>query len=150
MVTLPTLIPLSEAASKYGLDELRLRALVEKGKIRAGVVSGEMVVSEEEVKKETVKRKEDLPEYLKYQHLKNKTIWILKASEDYGVPFSTLRGWVKKGYIKIIGYKGRKVLLNEQDVAYCVEIYRKHKGQGKWLFDEDGLPYTTKINSIAA
>ncbi|GAP06189.1 hypothetical protein ATHL_01035, partial [Anaerolinea thermolimosa] len=39
MVTLPTFLPVPEAARKYGLDEARLRALIEKGKIRAGVIA---------------------------------------------------------------------------------------------------------------
>ncbi len=40
MAALPTFLPLSEAARKYGLDEARLRAMIEKGKIRAGVIAG--------------------------------------------------------------------------------------------------------------
>lgn len=71
---LPTLLPLSEAARKYGLDEARLRRLVEAGKIRAGVAMGELVVSEDEVRSEAIKqkglRKEDLPEYQMHAHLK--------------------------------------------------------------------------------
>ncbi|MFZ6019427.1 MAG: hypothetical protein ACOYXO_07420 [Chloroflexota bacterium] len=50
MVTLPTLIPLSKAARKYRLEEACLRQLVERGKNRAAMVTGEMVVSEDEVK----------------------------------------------------------------------------------------------------
>ncbi|WP_322793752.1 hypothetical protein [Bellilinea sp.] len=149
MVTLPTFLPLSEAARKYGLEEDRLRALIEKGKIRAGVIAGEMVVSEDEVRNQAVIRKEDLPEYKKHAHLKGVPIWILKAAEKYRVPFSTLRGWVTKGYIKVIGSEGKKVLLNEQDVAYCAEIYHQRKGQGKWLFDENGLPYKPKTGPLA-
>jgi predicted site-specific integrase-resolvase len=145
MVTLPTFLPIPEAARKYGLEEARLRQLVEKGKIRAGVVAGEMVVSEEEVRGE-IRRKEDLPEYRQFDNLKGKPIWILKAAEDYRIPFSTLRGWVKKGYIKVIGRQGKRVLLDEQDVAYCSKVYRK--GQGKWLFDENGVPYKPKTEPL--
>ncbi|WP_041455027.1 hypothetical protein [Anaerolinea thermophila] len=153
MLTLPTFIPLSEAARKYGLEEDRLRALVEKGKIRAGVVAGEMVVSEEEVRGEAIQekglRKEDLPEYQKHAEKRGRPIWILKAAEKYRVPFSTLRGWVAKGYIKVIGNEGKKVLLDEQDVAYCAEIYDQRRGQGKWLFDDNGLPYKPKTGPLA-
>jgi hypothetical protein len=83
MVALPVFIPLSEAARKYGLEEARLRALIEKGKIRAGIAMGEVVVSEEEVRGEAVEakglRKEDLPEYQKHAHLKGVPIWIRKS-----------------------------------------------------------------------
>ncbi|MEW6180986.1 MAG: hypothetical protein AB1522_13785 [Chloroflexota bacterium] len=78
MVTLPTFLPVAEAARKYGMEEARLRALIEKGKIRAGVIAGEMVVSEEEVRGEAIQekglRKEDLPEYQKHVHLRGKPI----------------------------------------------------------------------------
>ncbi len=50
MVTLPSLIPLSEATRQHGLEEAYLHQMVEKGKIRAAMVTGEMVVSEDEVK----------------------------------------------------------------------------------------------------
>jgi predicted site-specific integrase-resolvase len=155
MVTLPTFLPLSEAARKYGLDEARLRDLVEKGKIRAGLIPGsdEVLVSEDEVRNEAIQekglRKEDLPEYQKHAEKRGRPIWILKAAEKYRVPFSTLRGWVAKGYIKIIGNEGKKVLLDEQDVAYCAEIYDQRRGQGKWLFDDNGLPYKPKTGPLA-
>jgi len=87
MAALPTLIPLSEAARKYGLEEARLRALIEKGKIRAGIIlgSGEMVVSEEEVRGEAVEakglRKEDLPEYQRFSQLSGVGIGINEAAK---------------------------------------------------------------------
>ena len=34
MVTLPTFLPLSEAARKYGMEEARLRTLIETGAAR--------------------------------------------------------------------------------------------------------------------
>ncbi len=146
---LPVFLPLPEAARKYGLSQARLKSLIENGKIRAGVIEGKMVVSEEEVREQAVVRKEDLPEWKKFAHLEETPIWILKAAEKYRVPFSTLRGWVTKGYIKVVGSEGKKVLLNEQDIAYCAEIYHRRKGQGKWLFDSNGLPYKPKTGSLA-
>ncbi|MEW6505840.1 MAG: hypothetical protein AB1457_17945 [Chloroflexota bacterium] len=153
MVTLPTLIPLSEAARKYGLEEAYLRQMVEKGKIRAAMVAGEMVVSEDEVRGEAIEvkalRKEDLPEYQMYSHLKGNSIWISEASRQYRVPHQTLVRWVKAGYIKQLGMEGNKVLIDEADIAYCSEIYRKRGRQGRILFNEDGTPYKPKTRSIA-
>jgi len=149
-LTLPTLLPLPEAARKYGLDEARLRTLVEKGKIRAGIIpeTGEVLVSEEEVRGEAIEakglRKEDLPEYQRFGHLKNQTIGLAEASAKYVIPIMTLSGWVKKGIVRKVGVKGQKYLLNEQDIAYCASIYRQHGKKGRILFNRDGTPYISR------
>ncbi len=152
MVTLPVLIPLSEAARKYGLDETRLRQLIEEGKIRAGVIAGEMFVNEDEVREQTITRKEDLPEYKKHEHLKGVPIGFTEASEKYGIYLSSLQRWYKKGIIAEIRRErtigGEKIYLDEADVAYCAEVYRVRGGQGRWLFDENGLPYRPKTGPL--
>jgi len=154
MATLPTLLPVSEAARKYGLDEAHLRRLIEQGKIRAGVVAGEMVVSEDEVRGEAIEqkglRKEDLPEYQKHAHLKGRPIWIRKAEEKYGIPNPTLWRWMKAGIITYLGKSGNKVLLDEADVAYCHEIYVQKGRQGRILFNPDGTPYKPKRSSLVS
>ncbi|WP_448334839.1 hypothetical protein [Bellilinea sp.] len=148
MATLPVFIPLSEAARKYGLDEDYLRQMVERGKIRAAMVAGEMVVSEDEVRGEAIEvkalRKEDLPEYQKYAHLRGKPIWISKAARDYRVLQPTLSKWVKAGIIKIIGKEANRILIDEADVAYCAEVYRARGIPGRILFNSDGTPYSPK------
>ena len=86
--------------------------------------------------------KEELPEYRKFEHLKGQGISIRGASEKYSVPYSTLRVWIQHGYIKKIGQVRTSYMLDEQDVAYCVEIYkRRGGGQGKWIFNPDGTPW---------
>jgi predicted site-specific integrase-resolvase len=156
MATLPTLIPLSEAARKYGLDEERLRELVEKGKIRAGIFPGseEVLVSEEEVRSEAIEvrglRKEDLPEYQMHAHLKGVPIWIRKAEEKYGIPNQTLWRWMKAGIITCLGKSGNKVLVDEADVAYCNEVYKRRGKQGRVLFNPDGTPYKPKTSSFVS
>jgi len=154
MASLPVFIPLSEAARKYGMEEAHLRQLIEKGKIRAGVVAGEMVVSEEEVRGEAIQekglRKEDLPEYQMYAHLKGTPIWISEAARRYQVPHQTVVRWIKAGYIKQLGMRGNKVLIDQADIAYCSEIYRKRGKQGRVLFNRDGTPYKPKTRSVVA
>jgi len=154
MVTLPTFLPLSEAARKYGMEEARLRTLIEKGKIRAGVVAGEMVVSEEELRETVVTRKEDLPEYQMYAHLKGRGISLPKAVEKYGLNPSTIFRWYKKGIIAEVGREidlgGERILYDEADVAYCSEVYSKSGGQGRRVFDKNGLPYKSKTKPLAA
>jgi hypothetical protein len=147
MFALPTLIPLSEAARKYGMEEDYLRTLIEKGKIRAGVIAGEMVVSEEEVQKRAEQeqgsgvKKEDLPEYSEFKHLEGIPISISEAEGKYGVPNPTIVRWVQRGFIRVIGTEGRKKLINERDIAYCANVYKKNQGQGKWIFSKNGTPY---------
>ncbi len=149
MATLPILLPLPEAARKYGLSQARLRSLVESGKIRAGVIEGKMVVSEEEVREQAIVRKEDLPEYKKHAHLKGVPIWISEAERKYGVANPTISVWVKRGIIKVIGYDKNRKLIDEADMAYCAEIYNQRRGQGKWLFDKNGLPYKPKTGPLS-
>jgi hypothetical protein len=70
MAALPTLLPLPEAARKYGLSQARLKSLIDNGKINAAMIGEEIVVSEEEIRSQAVTRKEDLPEYKKHAHLR--------------------------------------------------------------------------------
>ncbi|NPV86321.1 MAG: hypothetical protein HPY45_09975 [Anaerolineae bacterium] len=156
MLTLPTFLPLSEAARKYGLDETRLRQLVETGKIRAGTVTGEVIVSEEEVRGEAIQekglRKEDLPEYQKHAHLKGKGISLSKAVEKYGLNPSTIFRWYKKGIIAEVGREvdlgGERILYDEADIAYCHEVHRRAGGQGRRVFDKNGLPHQAKTGPL--
>ena len=153
MATLPVFIPLSEAARKYGLDEDYLRQMVERGKIRAAMVAGEMVVSEDEVREVVVTRKEDLPEYKKHQHLRGMGISLPNASEKYGLNPSTIYRWFKKGIISEVSREidlgGERILYDEADIAYCAEIYRRKGKQGRKIFDEKGIPYVPKNGALA-
>lgn len=154
MAALPNFLPVDEAARKYGLDLSRLHSLIEAGKIRAGMIAGETIVSEDEVRDEAVEQKvlskEDLPEYQKHAHLKGNPIWISEAARQYRVLPQTLWKWVKAGYIKQVGTKGNKTLIDEADVAYCVEIYRKRGKPGRILFNPDGTPYKSKTEHMTA
>jgi hypothetical protein len=48
---------------------------------------------------------------------------------------------VQRGHISQLVQEGRKIFIDEADVAYCARIYHQNKGQGKWIFDEVGRPY---------
>lgn len=149
MAALPTLLPLPEAARKYGISQARLKAMIEHGKIKAAMIMGELVVSESEIRSESDLRKEDLPEYKKHAHLTGKEIWVSEAARKYGLLHPTILKWVKAGIIKQIGITGNKVLLDEADVAYCAEIYHRFGKQGRKLFDKDGKPYRAKTGPLA-
>ncbi len=151
---LPILLPIDEAARKYGLDLSRLHDLIERGKIRAAIIAGETVVNEEEVRDEAIEQnnlsKEDLPEYKKHAHLRGNPIWISEAARKYNLLAQTIWKWVKAGYIKQLGLNGNKVLIDEADVAYCAEIYRQRGKMGRVLFNSDGTPYKRKMSAFAS
>ncbi len=149
MVTLPTYLPIQEAARKYGLDEARIRTLINDGIIKAAMIGETIVVAESEVQQQgKALRKEDLPEWKKHAHLKGYEIGVGEGARKYDIPVSTLHRWAMKNIVKIVRREGQKVLLDEADVAYCAEVYSRRKGQGKWLFDENGLPYKPKTGPL--
>ena len=75
-------------------------------------------------------------------------IGISEAARKYDITFSALQKWVVRGYITRLGQDKNKILLNEQDVAYCAEIYRSHRGRGNWLFNFDGTPYVPRSEKV--
>ena len=147
MAALARFIPLSEAAYRLKVSVKETRSMIKSGKIKGGLLSdGAMVVSEDTLPI----RKENLPEYRKYAHLEDIRIGVGEAARKYKIPVSTIHRWaVSKKIIKILARDGQKVLLNEQDVAYCAEVYIQHKGQGKWIFNSDGTPYIPNNGSSA-
>ena len=146
---LPTYIPVAEAAEKYGYDLDELKKMARSGKINAAVLpDGDMVVSDDSIKAKILK-KEDLPEYKKFADLADETIWVSKAAREYDIAHQTISGWIKSGYIRKMGMQGNKRLLNAQDMAYCAEVYKFRKGQGKRIFVQDGMPCTPKTGPLS-
>ena len=147
--SIPTYIPIKDAAAKYGYALSDLKRLAQSGKIKAvQLPDGDMIVSENSVKEKT--RKEDLPEYKKHAKLANETTWVSKAARDYDLPHSTISRWTQLGHIKQMGKQGNKTLLSAQDMAYCAEIYQTRGGQGKRIFNPDGTPYTPKTGPLSS
>ncbi len=141
-MTLDHFLLLPDAASRLRISEVKLRAWIDKGKIRAAILpGGEIGVSEQAVIVMTPTPKDELPEYQKHAHLKGMAIWISEAARKYNVLHQTILKWVNAGYIKRLGNDGYRTFVDEADVAYCAEIYHQRGGQGKWLFKEDGTPY---------
>jgi excisionase family DNA binding protein len=130
-----------------GISVRALTLLISNGNMSAvRLPDGSLAVSEERAKRGVVKptRKEDLPEYRDHAHLKGVEIGVNEASRRYGVSNRTIGRWVKQGYIACLRRDGQRVLIDEADVAYCARIHRTRGGQGRWLFNQDGTPYTPK------
>ena len=90
---------------------------------------------------------EETPEWKKYKNLHGNEIAIREASRKYDVSPTTIRQWTNRGIIPVIREDGYRKFLDESYVAYCVEVKRQRNGAGKWLFDENGLPYTPTSRS---
>ncbi|RMI27422.1 MAG: hypothetical protein D6681_00680 [Calditrichaeota bacterium] len=148
---LPRYIPLADAVERYELDADHLTRLIEDEKLKAVTTpEGDVLLDERQLTDLSGKKREQLPEYKKFDHLKDATLGLGEASRKYNVPKTTLAGWVQKGYIAKVSKDGQKILLKEQDIAYAVSIYKSRSGRGKRVFKPDGTPYETKENPIAA
>jgi len=159
-MVLDTFVSLAEAAKKMGITKTQVRAMVDTGKIKGAVINGDVVVREKDVKIKRSKiqsfkqpkiqpikqssniRREDLPEYRQFSYLQGQPIWVAEAARKYNLLQPTVSNWVKAGFIKRLGADKNRLLLDEQDVAYCAYIHHNRSGkQGSWLFRPDGTPY---------
>jgi excisionase family DNA binding protein len=162
-MALPRYITLSEAASRLGTSLAELNRLIKNGTLKAAQVAGEIVVSEPSIYQHktgkkvqpismgnpTGKKKENLPEYQQFSHLAGVEIWVREAARKYDIRQSTLSKWIKGNYIRQIGTDRNRILLDEQDIAYCVFVYRRAKELGyQWMFYSDGTPYAPRPEKL--
>ena len=142
-VELPTYIPLGEAAAKYRLDRQSLTQAIEDGIIRAVRINGGVAVANEDVA--VVNKRNSL--WKRVKHLDGNPISMSEACERYPeINFASLSRWVQQGHIRTIsgqrgGGRGRKLLLNEADVAYTASLVQiRGKKPGKRVFTPEYLP----------
>lgn len=114
----------------HNLSPDQLKSLIERGIIQ--------VVNTQPLPK----RIEDTPEYKHNKQLSGTPIHISEAARKYKIPQPTLSRYVKKKIIKVLGRDGNKIILDESYVAYAKQVIKRKKaGQGKWMFDDKGMPY---------
>jgi len=66
-----------------------------------------------------------------FASLDGQVISLPQAATRYGVPETSLREWLKKGYIRIEKRGPRRVIwLNEADVAFTAAVYHVRKKFG--------------------
>lgn len=123
-------MPLSEAARLYSLEEALLELLAKEGKVRSGVLDGEMQVALEDV--EALRGQLDKRNF---QHLEGSPISMSEAARRYAFPVGSIFNWVRKGYIRVLGTGTKEVFVNESDVAYA-RVLANIRGleKGKALF----------------
>jgi hypothetical protein len=147
-MSLTRLVPLSEAAARLHKKAADLFDLDDVGKIKLAMntTTGEYLMSEVDIQAQLPR--EEQPEYKHHAHLKGVGIGIGDGARKYGINHGTISRWVKEGYIASLGSTpvrgGYKVLIDEADLAYCIEIYNRDRGQGKRVFAPTGLPYQKK------
>jgi len=140
MNALPKFISLPDAAKKIHASIEDLRPLIEKGKIKAATINGEIFVDTLTLPEQILK-KEDLPEYRKFKKLKGVAISLNQAAQKYGIPQQTISRWRKKGLLKLIREEPNYIFVNEQDVAFCAYFHRQYDNpRGQRIFDENGVP----------
>ena len=146
MAALAKFISIADAADRLKLSPKYLHRLINNGKINAATINGETVVSEHDVIRLTPTPRDELAEYRKFKHLKGTPIWLSEAARKYEISHMTILQWTRKGYIAKLGTDGNKLLLNEQDVAYCKFIYDRMSGErkGRRIFNDDGTPFTPR------
>jgi hypothetical protein len=159
-MVLDTFISITEAAKRLSTPENQVRAMVDAGKIKGAVINGDIVVREKDVKIKHPKihlvkqpkiqpikqlssvRREDLAEYQQFSHLQGQPIWVAEAARKYNIVHQNVSRWIKLGVIKQLGADRNRLLLDEQDVAYCAYVYHQRNAKrGSWLFRPDGTPY---------
>lgn len=146
----------STAASALGISITDLDHMIQDGVIKAVEISGEVIVSKNSVfsfqkghKVQPISvppgdmKKKELPNYKKFDHLAGKAIWLSEAARKYDIHYQNIQRWVSKSFIQVLGTEKNRVLLDEQDVAYCVDIYKQAREKGhRWIFYSDGTPYS--------
>ena len=133
-------IPLTQAAQTYRIPVQLLQDLIRLGTIKAAQIDGVAYLSEADMIDQTLPKTER-PEFKMHASLEGIAISMGAAVRKYDLNYSTVSRWVAKGIITVIGQDKNKVMLDEQDVAYCAEVHRKKRGRGHWLFTPDGTPY---------
>lgn len=175
--TLPSILPLDDAAQALGVDAETLLRMVQSGRIIAfrdpnGEVfipmnDGQPLLSSVPAMNmngngkrhaEGTQEPEDINARLRqikredFAHLEGVEIGLSEAAREYGISPQTLHKWVKRGYIRVLRHRGRRKFVDKSDVAFCVAIYnvRKPFGSRAPLLAEDGSPYLLKHPRLAA
>ncbi len=138
-----TYLTLIEASRIAQVEVKLLQELVRNGKIRSVMLSsGAILVNHDDVlARMPISQR---PEYAQFSHLEGKPISLSDASRNYGIPHQTISRWVSHGYINKLGQDGRRVLIDEAELATCIAIYKSSEGsQGRWVF-KSGSIYTPR------
>lgn len=135
-----TYLTITQAAALVSINQQDIDKLVQSGTIRAIMHNGVALVNQADILANLPVS--ERPEFKKFTHLLGSKIMVSEAADKYHVSHVTILRWVKRGYIPVLQRgPGRAIFIDEAHAAYCAEVYKANKGQGKWLFNPDGTPY---------
>jgi len=121
---IPTYLPLTEAAEKFGLSKKVLIQMIQAGKIEAvQLPSGELLVAAEKNGNGHGPRTKDEIIAEKFSHLRGQSIKVTEAAEQYNLNRRTILRRKDSGYISEVDPGSYPIKLDEADVAYCAYIY---------------------------
>lgn len=86
----------------------------------------------------------------RFVNLRGIEITVNDAASKYEIPRSTIESWIKKDYIMVIK-PGYGMTLDEATVAFCANVYKKHRRENSRapLFDHSMRPYKLKFPDLA-
>ena len=138
-----TYISIRDVTRVLGLPSSVLKKRVNSGSIKAIMLDSNNKTRPANKTEPTLDEREAYID-ANFAELKGVEIMTSSAARKYDVHRQNISNWVNHGHIKNIGFIGKRALLDEADVAYCVAVYRERGGTGRWLFNDDGTPYTPK------
>lgn len=122
-------IYLDQAAAISGISKNELLTKIRRGNIKAIMVNGSVImVRERDINKLLNDNKITRSDF---SDLDGKPILSIRAAEKYGIPNSTLSGWIKRGWIKVIKRSTKRVWIDEGDVAFVATKFNLDPGRGK-------------------
>lgn len=128
-----TYLPISEAAKLLKLSEHDLTKLTQNGIIRTAMLSGALLLNENDVQAQIPLR--ERPEYAEFTALAGHQISLSEGNRRYGISHATISRWIKRGVLTAIKRTGREVYVDEAELATCAKIYHASGGgQGRWVF----------------
>ena len=116
-------IPLSEAAQRAHVPDTVLSILADSGKIKSVLLHNELLLRESDVMANQPRSN--------FSGLSGHKIGIGEAARKYDIPQPTITRWKNRGYLKVLDQVGQKIYVDESDVAYMADFYKRRPGSGR-------------------
>ena len=120
------LISPADAAQKYDIPEGVLERLIKEHMVRVQDNGQRMLYEDDVAALQHLSRR-------KFRHLEDRGITVSKAGEQYGIPHGTISRWAGQKKIRTVAREGRRLYVNESDVAYAKLLSEElgmRKGRG--------------------
>lgn len=114
-------IPVTEAIKRTNIPGSQLQAMAKSGKIKCVMLNNQILLRESDVMAQSPKNPD----------LTGASISIRNAARKYGITPSTISRWVARGLIRIVDQVGNKIMIDESDMAFMADYYKKRPGSGR-------------------